>query len=59
MKRMHGGALVCLAIAALLYMLSWTPGFWIVALLGVIFEASAWLLWWWGPDEPVDQPPRR
>jgi len=59
MKRLHVGALVCFALALLFYVISWVPALWAIVVLGVLFEAAAWLLVWFGPDEPYYGPPPR
>jgi hypothetical protein len=52
MKRFHLGALVCFVLALLFYFLSWAPGMWVIAVIGVLFEGAAWVQVWAGPDEP-------
>lgn len=43
MKGFHAGALTCLGIALLFYVLSWTPGAIGLAAIGFIFEVAAWV----------------
>jgi membrane associated rhomboid family serine protease len=42
MKRFHIGALICFAVALLLYFVSWLPGAWALGILGFLFEVAAW-----------------
>ena len=59
MKRLHIGALVCFCFALLFYFLSWAPGMWGIAIVGVVFELAAWAQVFAGPDEPSYTPRRR
>lgn len=46
MKRVHLAALACFFVAVLFNVMSWTPGYGVLVVLGLVLEAAAWLLLW-------------
>ena len=52
MTAAHLGAFACFAVSIACYVVAWTPGLWVSAVVGVVFEIAAWLALWKRRDEP-------
>lgn len=59
MKRVHGGAAVCFAVALLFYLISWHPLAWGAAVIALLLEVAGWILFWNGPDDEENPSPGR